>query len=193
VTELVLVRHGETQANLAGVYCGRLDPPLAASGFAAAEETAARLGALTPGRVLCSAALRARQTAAIVAPGAAAVVLPSLREMDFGAFEGLAADDISQRMPQAWQAYMADYRRFTFPGGDNVNDYLTKAAETINAIVREPDDGSVLIVSHKGFILSALSALLHGDSDHIFCYDIRPAGYARLAFVGGAPVLKQLV
>ena len=193
VSELILVRHGATEANQSGRYCGRLDPPLTEAGLAAVRETARQLIAFRPKRVYCSESLRTRQTAAVIAPGTELIFLPSLREIDFGAFEGLSADDIQRRMPELWRSYIENYRHFTFPDGDNVEKYLTKSAETIKAIVEESNHKDILIVSHKGFILSAISYLLHGDSDHIFCYDIRPAGYAKVAFTGGIPVLKQLV
>jgi alpha-ribazole phosphatase len=193
VTELILVRHGATGFNLSGRYCGRLDPPLAEAGRAAARETAQQLAGFLPERVYCSPALRARETAAIIAPDAPAIELPSLRELDFGAFEGLAADEIERRMPEAWQAYMEDWQHFTFPQGDSVQEYLADAANTIRAIIDEPLSGGVLIVSHKGFVTAALSTLLHGDSTHLFRYNIRPAGFARLTIAGGFPVLTQLV
>ena len=193
MTELILARHGATELNISGRYCGRLDPPLAEAGLAAAQETARRLAGFRPERVYCSEARRARETAAIIAPDGPAILLPSLREMNFGAFEGLTAGEVERQMPEAWQAYLADWRHFTFPGGDNVQEYLTGAANTIRAIVGEPVDGGVMIVSHKGFLIAALSTLLHDDSGHLFRYDIRPAGFARLTMAGGFPVLTQLI
>ncbi len=192
MTELILVRHGKTQANMDGLYCGRLDLPLAEQGLGEVRATALALSAFSPHRVYCSNALRARQTADIIAPGADIVVLPSLCELDFGMFEGLGADDIQSRMPDAWRSYMDDYMGYTFPGGDNVRRYLTKASESINGIIREAQNSRVLVVSHKGFILSVLSWLLHGDIEHIFSYDIRPAGFARLSLGDGFAVLRQL-
>ncbi len=192
MTELILVRHGRTRANTEGLYCGRLDLPLLNEAIEEVSKTALALSAFAPHRVFCSDALRARQTAQIIAPDSAAVFFPSLREMDFGAFEGLNADEIQLRYPDVWQTYMDDYMSFTFPGGDNVRSYLTKASERINGIIKEAKDSCVLIVSHKGFILSVLSHLLHGDSKHIFCYDIRPAGFARLSIGEGYAMLRQL-
>ncbi len=193
MTELTLVRHGRTQANIDGIYCGRLNPPLTQAGVEDAQAAALALSGTQFSRVYCSDALRARQTAQLIAPEAQAAALPGLREMNFGAFEGLCADAIQQRMPTEWQAYMDDYKGFTFPGGENVRDYLTNAAQCINAIIRETGEGHALIVSHKGFILSVLSHLLHGDSEHLFCYDIKPAGIARLSVGQGCAVLRQLI
>ncbi len=171
------MRHGHTGANEAHTFCGRLDPPLSPQGEAAARDAAKAAGGEFT-RVFASGALRARQTAQIVCPKMQAEVLPGLREIDFGRFEGLDADQIAQRMPMPWAGYLDDPMHFVFPGGDDAWEYLKGAEETALALAKR--EGRILAVSHKGFITAALSVLLHGDVSHMFRYDIRPAGFARL-------------
>jgi|AGTN01.1.fsa_nt_gi Fructose-2,6-bisphosphatase len=183
------MRHGQTAANEANIFCGRLDPPLSPQGEAEARFTAQALGA-DFNRVLVSAALRAQQTARIVCPDMRPETLPALREIGFGDFDGLTAAQIESRMPQSWARYIADPLRFAFPGGDDAEQYLREAEKTALALTR--GEGRTLAVSHKGFITAALSALLHGDASHMLRYDIRPAGFARLKVSGGSAVLAQL-
>ncbi len=187
-TELILLRHGETASNAAHVYCGRLNPPLTPTGEAQARLTRERLEGEF-GRVLTSPALRARQTAELICPGTPQV-LPELREVDFGAFEGLTADEIQDRFPRDWAEYIADPLRFTFPDGDSMEEYLGRAESTACALVQT--EGRVLAVSHKGFISAVLSTLLHGDASRLFHYDVGPAGFAALSVQNGFAVLKQL-
>lgn len=193
MTELILMRHGTTQASLSGLYCGSTDLPLTRRGIGDIKKTARLLSKRRPDCVYCSDKLRARQTAQLIARGVNTIFLSSLREMDFGAFEGMGADEIQSRLPDAWQAYMDDYMSFTFPGGDNVQSYLTKTVVTLNSIIEDNQNQCVLVVTHKGFILSAMSQLLHGGSEHIFRYDIRPAGFARIEVHDGFSVLRQLI
>ena len=183
------MRHGHTALSEAHVFYGRLDPPLSLQGEAEACRTALSLGEGFD-CVMVSGAKRALQTAEIVCPGLQTKVMPELREVDFGDFEGLKAEEIEQLMPEVWAEYMADPLRFTFPGGDSAESYLRSAQETALALAR--GEGRVLAVSHKGFIATALSALLHGDVSHMFQYDIRPAGFARLRISEGFAVLTQL-
>lgn len=183
------MRHGHTAANEAHIFCGRLDPPLSPQGEAEALRTARSLGAGFS-RVLSSGALRARKTAGIICPDVEPEITPALREIDFGDFEGLNADEIAQRMPDTWAQYMADPLRFVFPGGDDAAGYLREAQGVALALAH--GEGRVLAVSHKGWVTAALSALLHGDASHIFQYDIRPAGFARLHICEGCAVLTQL-
>jgi alpha-ribazole phosphatase len=186
------MRHGATQANQKGVYCGGTDLPLTRKGIEEVKKTSRKLAGLSIGRVYCSEALRARHTARLAAGGLETIFLASLREMDFGSFEGLCANDIQAKMPEAWQTYMDNWAGFTFPGGDNIRQYIAKAADTVSGIIGANDGNSVLVVSHKGWILSALSHLLHGGAAHIFRYDIRPAGFAKVRISDGHAVLCQL-
>ncbi len=192
MTELVLLRHGKTAFNEKGVYCGSINPPLSPQGIAETKRTAKHFEALEPDAVYVSSSHRAVQTARIIAPRRPAIVQQTLREMDFGSFEGQSADEIAQRMPEAWQDYMNNPQSFTFPGGDNVARFLANAYEAVRQIAAQHDGQRVLIVTHKGVIIAALSYLLHGDFQHCFCYDIRPSGFARLRLFEDASVMTQL-
>ena len=93
-TELILMRHAHTAANETHIFCGKLDPPLSPQGEAKAGCAAQALNGPFS-RVLISPALRARQTARIVCPDAQPQILPALREINFGEFEGLTVDEIA--------------------------------------------------------------------------------------------------
>ena len=185
---MILMRHGETAANEAHIFCGRLDPPLSPQGEAQTRRTAQMLSGPFD-RVLASPALRARQTAQIVCPNMQPEILPALREIDFGEFEGFTADELQSRMPEAWARYMSDPLNFVFPDGDDAAHYLRDAEQTAWALTQE--QGRVLVVSHKGFLTAVLSALLHGDTSHMFHYDIAPAGAVAISVSGGFAVLRQ--
>lgn len=189
-TELILMRHGHTAANETRIFCGRLDPPLSPQGEAEGRRTARVLGTGF-NRVLASDTLRVRQTAHIVCPDLQPEILPALREIDFGDFEGLTADEIACRMPDAWARYISDPLRFAFPGGDDAGRYLREAVRTA-LFIAKGSESRVLVVTHKGFITAALSALLHGDASRMLRYDVRPAGYAALRVTDGFAVLTHL-
>jgi len=183
------MRHGQTAANEAHIFCGRLDPPLSLQG----EEQVRRAAQVLSGpfdRVLVSPALRTRQTAQIVCPDSPLEILPELCEVDFGEFEGLTADEIQERMPEAWKNLMNIPLHFIFPNGDDVVLYLREAERTAELIAK--GEGRVLVVSHKGFVTAALSTLLHGNASRKFNYDIAPGGFAVMEISEGFAMLKQL-
>ncbi len=192
MTELVLARHGKTKATISRVYCGKTDLPLADEGKDEAKRTAKALSQDKFDFVYSSDMKRAVQTAHIIAPGYEIEYTRTLREMDFGLFEGLTAKQIEQKMPEQWNKYLDDYCSFVFPEGGSVREYFGGAVNTINSIISEHENKKILVVSHKGFIASVLSFYLHGDKTHLFNYDIRPCGFARLFLYEKTAVLGQL-
>ncbi|HYG70238.1 MAG TPA: histidine phosphatase family protein, partial [Anaeromyxobacteraceae bacterium] len=91
-TRLFLVRHGETDWNVAGRWQGQTDIPLNEAGRAQARELARRMRGEGIATIAASDLLRARETAEIVAAelGLEVRILDHrLREQSFGAFEGL--------------------------------------------------------------------------------------------------------
>ena len=63
---IYVTRHGETDYNAAGRYCGSTDVPLNENGLAQARDLARRLARVKFDAVISSPMLRARQTADIV-------------------------------------------------------------------------------------------------------------------------------
>jgi broad specificity phosphatase PhoE len=91
MTELLLVRHGETDWNAAGRLQGHTDTPLNDYGRRQARELAERLATDGADAIYASDLARARETAEILAErlGLTVVVDPQLREKDWGNWEGL--------------------------------------------------------------------------------------------------------
>ena len=119
---LFLIRHSITAASASGRNLGGADdPPLAAAGTSAADELAvtllAELAELPHDdlRLVSSPARRCRETMAPVAAslGVAADAIeiePGLREIDYGAWDGLTADECLQRDPELRRAWIAAVR-----------------------------------------------------------------------------------
>ena len=130
---LVLVRHSITAASAAGRNLGqRSDPPLAAEGLELAGRLAATLALeLTElphdeVRLLSSPALRCRQTAEILATAVAAggvadgsemEIHPGLIEIDYGAWDGLTADECRARDPERPSGLGGGPVHHPLPGG----------------------------------------------------------------------------
>jgi 2,3-bisphosphoglycerate-dependent phosphoglycerate mutase len=100
-TTLILLRHGQSQANADGIFTGLLDVPLTAAGRAEAERSACLLNeaGLAPSMWFCSPMLRARQTAAILQdrmPGAPATIDYDWRltERNYGALTGQSKEAV---------------------------------------------------------------------------------------------------
>src|SRR5690606_9228955 len=100
-TELVIVRHGQTAANIAGLLVGRQDVLLTELGHMQAQRAAAAVAPLEPDALVSSPLQRARQTANPIAKHT--LLLPDVEdeiaEFGFGDFEGWTEKDALDRHP----------------------------------------------------------------------------------------------
>jgi len=150
VTELLLVRHGETDWNRELRFQGQADPPLNDAGRAQARELARTLAEVEIDAVYTSDLRRAVETAEIVAAGRGIPILaePGLREVDVGSWSGLTREQIEERFPGA-----RDH------DGETREAHLARVVATVERIAAENDGKRVLIVSHGGSLRA-----LHGHA-----------------------------
>ncbi|MCX4096602.1 histidine phosphatase family protein [Nocardia sp. alder85J] len=162
--KLILVRHGETEGNVAKLLDTRLPGlPLTERGVAQAKSFAAGLPS-PPRRLFCSAALRARQTASCIesVTGVPAEVLDDVHEVQVGDLEGEgtdAAHDTFQEIYHAWHLGELDVR---VPGGESGQEVLDRYLPVVErlrttlltpaAVDADPMPGDVLLVSHGAAI-----------------------------------------
>jgi probable phosphoglycerate mutase len=104
MTELWLIRHGETEWSLAGRHTSRTDLPLTERG----RERAIALGKYLAGTkfaaVLRSPMLRAKETCELAGFGDVAVVDDGLKEWDYGVYEGRTTTEIQAEIP-GWNVW----------------------------------------------------------------------------------------
>jgi adenosylcobinamide kinase/adenosylcobinamide-phosphate guanylyltransferase len=118
---------------------------------------ASRLQTLAPQAVHTSPALRARQTAAIIAEECQIplTVCSALREIDFGAWAGQSIADIGATLPAA-QAWIADPSSGSPPGGETIAAVADRAFAALAALA-DGDCERVVVVGHAGSLRLALA------------------------------------
>jgi broad specificity phosphatase PhoE len=152
VTQLFLVRHGESLANERNVLQGNtVDEPLNEKGLAQARAAAEALRGCPMTQVFSSRLIRARQTAeAIAAPhGMAVTTLEALHEVDIGVWAGRQWADIRREMPEAWEQYMADHGEFPTPGGESYRDVLNRVHPVFEQLLTEHAGRTIAVVAHN--------------------------------------------
>jgi broad specificity phosphatase PhoE len=158
MTQLCLLRHGQTDWNLAGRYQGQSDVPLNQNGRAQAHALARQLKGQLFAAVYTSDLERAQETASIIA---AALGLPvtcetRLREINQGQWEGQLVDDIKSRYALLWQQRSADPASVRSPGGETVGEVAQRVGAALDDIARLHPGGSVVIVSHGLALATAI-------------------------------------
>src|SRR3990172_9171336 len=147
-TWVYLVRHGSVVGAETRRFIGHLDVRLSPMG----EAEMGRLAAVPLAAVYASDLARSRLSAEIIARphGLAPRIIPALREMAMGRWEGLTADEISAREPDAFKGWMARIGEFPFPEGESVADLLGRAWPAFENIVGSHPGERVAIVAHGG-------------------------------------------
>jgi probable phosphoglycerate mutase len=165
--EILLVRHGESEANAEGRLQGSLDYPLSERGRAQARQLGAWLRSTETGwdAALCSPLLRAKQTADIVCEETgrpSATVEPELHEILAGDLEGLTRDDMQTRHPEWMSRPVTDLGDFSAFGGESYDQVQERAAGLLARWTREHRDSErrLLVVAHGGINFQLLKQLV---------------------------------
>ncbi len=160
-TEVLVLRHGQSEWNALGRWQGQENPPLTDLGREQAVEAAQAVG--TVDAVFASPLDRAARTAGIIAEsiGVGPVVeIDGLMERHAGEWQGLTRPEIEQ----AWPGYLASGRRP--PAWEDDQLVEARALGSLLAIVTARPGGSLLAVAHAG-IIYALERALGAEFDKI--------------------------
>jgi 2,3-bisphosphoglycerate-dependent phosphoglycerate mutase len=154
MTELVLIRHGETDMNRELRFQGHLDVSLNATGLEQARRLAGRMAGEKADAVYVSDLLRARQTARPIAGELALQAVPEkgLREQHFGKVEGMRADDIQRDLPDAWAGWLRFDETFAMPGGESTRQFHARVMEAVQRLVATHPQQTVVVVTHGGVL-----------------------------------------
>jgi len=151
-TLIYLLRHGEVVGAESRRFIGHLDVPLSARGELQSRTQAARLRGVPLTAIYTSDLARARITGAIIGAvhGLTPIVVPALREMHMGRWDGLTSTEIAQREPEAFEQWMARIGEFPFPDGESVPDLLARVWPAFMTIVAGHEAQSIAVVAHGG-------------------------------------------
>lgn len=163
-TELFMIRHGQTDSNVSGLFHGSTDVPLNQRGERQAALVAARVSQLPALDSLHSSPLqRALSTARAISAtiGLEPRQHAGLAEMHFGEAEGLVVTAMAERFPDLAHRFEdLDDQDVRFPGGESRREFHDRVRNTLDRIIGEHAGERLLVVAHGGVIGSALAQIL---------------------------------
>ncbi|MBN1259750.1 MAG: histidine phosphatase family protein [Anaerolineae bacterium] len=150
MTTLYLVRHGETEGNVAHLAQGWDDAPLTARGMRQAESLGARLSTAPFTAAYASPLGRAMHTARIVAAPHGLDVVPcdDLREIHFAEWEGRFWRDIAIEDARRLEIFWKAPHLHTLIDGETFQEVQTRALAALRRIIAVHPGEHVLVVSH---------------------------------------------
>jgi broad specificity phosphatase PhoE len=166
IERVLLIRHGQTDWNVAGRWQGFEQTSLNEEGLQQAHTLANYLRDHSINAIFSSDLPRAFQTASILAAafGLTPQPDPRLRELNLGAFQGLTYEQIQVTYPHVIDAWRADWMGYPVPNGESRLQMQNRAYQAWESIVRQPWGPEVAVVSHGGTIKLLLMKLFEQDS-----------------------------
>lgn len=177
--KLFLIRHGQTSANLEGIYAGQTDVPLTDLGRQQAEAIRPILAPIVFDKIFSSDLQRAIDTQRLAIPGTEGIRTPLLREYDVGSLVGVDFAQGRQLFSQRQNTGITrDYSLFSGESPQMVCDRVRKFLALLEAA---PCETAVAFV-HNGIMNTMLRIVLGVEFDtaavksqncaiHIFEYD----------------------
>ncbi len=169
-TRLYLVRHGQVAEGHTTRYHGHNDIGLSPGGVQQFEDLAAQLAAVPLKGIYSTDLSRTIKGAEIISRGRelAPLVIPELRELNFGVWEGLTFTEILEQYPSQLEARLRDLSSFRIPGGESLKDLEARALPRLRELLARHREAAFLIVAHAGVNRVILCEALGLSLNHIF-------------------------
>ncbi len=163
-TNLIIVRHGQSMANLEHSFAGLTDVPLSPLGHRQAQATANYLANEPIDVILSSPLLRAYQTAEPIAKshGMPIIKVEDLHEIYGGEWEGMTWAQIGAQYGELFVQWNNDFSRVCCPGGDNMIDTFARARKVLLEICTQYEGKTVCFATHAGLMRSMRGHFLGG-------------------------------
>lgn len=166
MTRLLLVRHGQSQTNLDGIFAGSWDSPLTDLGVRQAELTAEHIAKhYCVDCVYASDLQRAFVTGKTVADqfGLDVTVVTGMREIHGGLWEHRPFDLLPQEFPESYGVWLQDIGNATCDGGESVSELQQRVLTALFQIAEENPEKTVVIATH-GTPIRAIQCFCEGKT-----------------------------
>lgn len=169
MTELLLIRHGETEWNAAEIFRGRADVDLNEQGNLQAKLLAEYLQKIEIEAVYSSPLIRAVRTAYGIAKNHSLEVelSPELSDFDYGEWQGMPLSMVKDIYKNQYKKWLNEPAKVTMPGGEKLDDVKKRALKVVNKVISE-HTGKVVLVSHRVVHKVLICALLGLDNSHFW-------------------------
>lgn len=151
-TRIYLIRHGHLVNSHAGVYNGHSDIELSPEGIAQTIAVADFLKDKSISAVYSSDLRRSNAGARIIAEPHGLTVIPKydLREINFGCWEGLTADEIQMEYADTWESWIADPINTRPPGGETIKEFQSRVLNELVDIIKIHTCEDIIFYTHTG-------------------------------------------
>ncbi len=169
MTEIIIVRHGETEWNVGEIFRGRIDIELNETGIKQAELLAKYLSKQTIDAIYSSPLKRALRTAEIIAGyhKLDVDIVSGLIDFNYGQWQGLSHQEVKDKYKELYTAWINRPDQVKMPAGENLDDVKKRAMDVVTDIISRYK-GTVVLVSHRVVNKVLICALLGLDNSRFW-------------------------
>ena len=191
-TQIIIVRHGQTQWNIRKIRQGHLDSELTDKGVAQARALGQRLARESFTALYSSDLGRALHTARMIAAvtGHAIVTDERLRERHLGVFQGLSGDEIKDKHPEEYRLHRTLGPEYVIPGGESVRQQVARNVDCLDEIALKYPGEKVVVVTHGGVVSGLFRHALNIPLDAPRRFEFVNAGLNVFAYEDGHWILR---
>lgn len=182
-TTIILIRHGECEGNIKGMFRGRSDFPLNERGLDQARDLARELKSFPIRYVFTSPLLRARQTAEIIARehDLEVRIEEGLNNIELGSWEGRLMQEIAQLYPQEWGLWLNNPEKLKLKGMETLYDVQIRAKHCLDNLVSQYSGEVLALVSHRAVLKPLIAACINIGSPYFWKIHFDTASYSILS------------
>ena len=169
MTEIIIVRHGETEWNVTEIFRGRIDIELNETGTKQAELLAKYLSKIKIDAIYSSPLKRALRTAEIIASHHKLTIdiTPGLIDFDYGKWQGLSHQEVKDKYKELYTTWTYHPDQIKMPAGESLDEVRKRAMGVVTNIIARYK-GTVVLVSHRVVNKVLICALLGLDNSHFW-------------------------
>ena len=194
--KLLLVRHGQTDWNIARRFQGQSDIPLNKVGQKQAMTLANRLSKQPIDAIYSSDLQRAMETSKVITQMSGYKPElrsdPRLREINFGDWEGLTYNEIKEKYSDVLVARENDVYKNAPTNGETLEQLTIRVQSMIDELYAKHKDQTVLVVAHGGVLQILLCLALKLNPTMYWQFHLSTASLSEIAFYPDGAILNLL-
>ena len=193
MSRVFLVRHGRSEANVAGVLAGRGESPLDSQGELDAADLGYRLAVVPLALAVCSPMVRTRATLTSLLRDRdiPTVYDEALAECDYGDWTGRALSTLAS--DPLWTVVQSHPSAVRFPGGESMAGMSARAVRAVRGYAQElASEQAMVVVTHGDLVKAVLADALGMHLDAFQRIVIAPASLSVVAYAEGRPFVERI-
>jgi len=186
-TLIILVRHGECEGNIKGMFRGRADFPLNERGLIQARDLARELKDFPIKYIYSSPLVRARQTAEVIGEqcGVEVKVEEGFNNIELGSWEERFMKEIAEQYPEEWELWVYNPEKLRVKDMETLYDVQKRAKACLDSLISAHKGKTLAVISHRAVLKPLIAACLNIASSYFWKIHMDTASYSLLSYKKG--------